>query len=162
MISKLSLVERYQKKMDLVPIVNGYPSKETEGLCTYCYGTFVKQGIDGRCKVLLEFDKGRPAQGIYFGCQLDEDTESQQVIETWEPIVDVIKRDFTLYWHSASTSDNRILEWDFKDNDYHRYWPFWIRLEDNEDIFEATKCIEVIISSLKAQGFKQTTYGTDF
>lgn len=153
MITNDSLIDRYKNKMRLVPVVNGYPSQQNGFPFTYYYGEFQKQGFE-KCKVLLEFDPNNPAQGIYLGCQLGCNTDNTPVIEAWEPIVDKIKRDFTLFWRSASTVKNRFLEWDFKDEDCHRYWPFWIRLEENEDIFEAVKFIEIIICSLKAQGFK--------
>lgn len=149
------LTSRYKTKMHLVSIVNNYPKDTSNGnFTTYCYGRFSNSNNKNlECSVVLEFDAGNPAQGIYLGCQLGCNTDDAPVIAAWKPIVDKIKRDFALFWRSASTANNRFLDWDFKDEDNHRYWPFWIRLEENEDIFEAVKFIEIIIHSLKAQGF---------
>ncbi len=154
MITDHSLIDRYINKMNLVPVVNDNPLLSKDNIFSFCYGEFVKQGFK-KCKVLLEFDQVNPAQGIYYGCQLEHNTDTTAIIKKWESVTDYIKRDLALFWRSASTANNRILEWDFKDGNNHRYWPIWIRLEENEDIFEAVKCVQIIIYSLKAQGFKQ-------
>ena len=153
-MDKKTIVNRYKAKMETIPTVNNYPADMSKGnFVTYCYGTFTNPNSNKDCSVLLEFDEGNPAQGIYLGLQLGDNTDDQNTIAVWEPITNIIKRDFALYWKSTSTANNRILEWDFKDQDKKRYWPLWIRLEDNEDIFKAIEYIEVMIFSLKAQGF---------
>ena len=143
------LMERYTEKFNLIPVVKGYPSDKSHGnLLKKCYGTFRNNG-GLECDVLIEFYTNQPAYGIYYGCFVDK--REKDIESKWEQIVLSIKRDFALYWESAQKADGKILEYDYIDN--KGYWPFWIRLEDNEDIFEAIKNVQIIIKSLLAQGF---------
>lgn len=146
------LVERYEKRFDLIPVINDYPKDcSKDNFHRMCYGTF-KNNDDLLCEVLIEFDTNQPAYGIYYGCFVDiKYSNFNQLEMIWEQTVLSIKRDLALYWRSAQKASNKMLEDDGLDK--RGFWPFWIRLEDDEDIFEAVKNVHIIINSLLTQGF---------
>ena len=148
---KDKLVNRYLEKFEQIPIIRNYPSEDTpdKKLHKKIYGTFTNEkGLE--CDVLIEFYEEQPAYCIYYGCfvsKYEEGIESE-----WEQVSLSVKHDFTLYWGSAQKANNKILEFDYLDES--GYWPFWIRLEDNEDVYEAIKNVHIIINSLLSLGFK--------
>ena len=105
------------------------------------------------CAVLIEFDDKRPASGIYYGCKVPYKNikEIEEIDQQWKDIVEQIKNDFGIYWNNFNKANSRILSCDHEDKKH--YWPFWIRLNDDEDIYEAVKGVQIIIQSLLYQGF---------
>ena len=148
---KDKLVNRYLEKFEQISIIRNYPSEDTSDkkLHKKNYGTFTNEnGLE--CDVLIEFYEKQPAYGIYYGCFISKYEEG--IESEWEQVVRSVKHDFTLYWGSAQKANNKILEYDYLDKTV--YWPFWIRLEENEDVYEAIKNVHFIINTLLSLGFK--------
>lgn len=109
-------------------------------------------------EVVIELDK-KGYCGIYYGCRAYKNNEEELI----SPIFDIskIKDDyFKNYWHERNSSNSRKdIENVFLLDDGHtgkaegKYWPFWIRLEEKYSIKEAVIASQVIIESLKNQGW---------
>lgn len=122
----------------------------------YCYWNFSKDNIE--LEVVIEFDR-RNYTGIYYGCRAKKADESKFT----SPIFDnsKIKDDyFKKYWSTRNPSNTRedmehvfLLDDGTTGKETGTYWPFWIKLEDKYPVIEAIVATEVIIASLKAQGW---------
>lgn len=156
-MSKEKLIQHYRQKVDFLKIVSQMPSYvERNKVHTYDYGKMTKTMEDNtiiECSVLIEFDENRPSFGIYYGCkvQLNSNLNATTIDSQWESIIEQIKTDFGKHWNNSSKADSRILSCDHEDKAH--YWPFWIRLNDDEDIFEAVRGVQIIIQSLLSQKF---------
>lgn len=106
-------------------------------------------------EVVIELDK-KDYCGIYYGCRAQK---SQKDIIPSMFDVSIIKDDyFVNYWSIRNLSSGRNdVENVFLLDDGHtggdKYWPFWIRLEEKYLIKEAVIASQVIIESLKNQGW---------
>lgn len=88
---------------------------------------------------LIEFDKNKPSYGIYYGCRglILGDNQTQEILnfqEEWENILkpkvcEILNNTFQLnnYYQRCLLTDNA---------NNKTYWPFWIRLSEDEDILE--------------------------
>ena len=96
---------------------------------------------------LIEFDKKDPSLGIYYGCKGlikkgDNEEKIKEMDEDWE----IIKKNVTERLNGLFPDkcfDNRFKLTD-NAND-NTYWPFWIRLYDDENVKEVAARATIII-----------------
>lgn len=102
---------------------------------------------------LVEFDKETPGYGIYYGCRaiIDESITSEEELIRQ---IDLIEEDMIPIKEKASEVLNKVfVSKKFNEQSFRKtnnanentYWPFWIALSDEEDIWtiaaQATKLI---------------------
>lgn len=120
----------------------------------YYHWELSKKGIN--IEIVIELDK-KGYCGIYYGCRTNKNNEVQLTSPTFD--ISKIKDDyFKNYWHKRNPSNSRKdVENVFLLDDGHtggdKYWPFWIRLEEKYPIKETFIASQVIIESLKNQGW---------
>lgn len=104
-----------------------------------------------RYEFVIEFDKGTPGYGIYYGCRglirdaknkEDSIEQAKRMYEEWASIEDTVttvlnntfpKKDFTKSYRHTNNDNN------------YTFWPFWIALGDNEDICDIAARATAII-----------------
>ena len=106
---------------------------------------------------LVEFDKETPGYGIYYGCRaiIDESITSEEELLRQ---IDLIEEDMIPIKEKASEVLNKVfVSKKFNEQSFRKtnnanentYWPFWIALSDEEDIWaiaaQATKLIAIHI-----------------
>ncbi len=157
-MSQETLIQHYQLKLKILQFLSYPPhlyriarsKSNPNNIHMFFYGTAKKEDIE--CAVLIEFDENRPAYGIYYGCKVPSSKFTAPAIDKqWETIIKTMKNDFGMHWNNFNKANNRILSCEHEDKKH--YWPFWIRLNDDEDIYEAVKGVQIIIQSLLYQGF---------
>lgn len=116
-----------------------------------------------RYEFVIEFDKGTPDYGIYYGCRglirdaknkEDSIEQAKRMYEEWASIEDTVttvlnntfpKKDFTKSYRRTNNDNN------------YTFWPFWIALGDNEDICDIAarataiicKCYQALLLRIK-------------
>ena len=114
-----------------------------------------------RCRAyefLVEFDKDDPGYGIYYGCKgliigKDQESEIDVLLKEWNNLKDSIctilnntfpGKDFFDRWQPTNNANNRT------------FWPFWIALQEGEDVVKvagrATKLIGQVYKQFLKNG----------
>jgi len=148
-------LQQWQKKWEklhiLLPEKEEFKNGENE---VYYHWELSKKDI--KIEVVIELDKKNYC-GIYYGCRTEKANEQSYILSK----IDIfnIKEDyFKKYWSKRNPYNKRNdIENVFLLDDGHtsanKYWPFWIRLEEKYSIDEAVIASQVIIESLKHQGW---------
>lgn len=105
-------------------------------------------------KVLIEHDSNHIDTGIYYGIKaITKETKilKQSEDDKWKKIMAEFKKEFDLFWNNSNISNKRFQKGDQCYENNTQYWPFWIRLEDSEEIYHAVSGIMVILKVLNDQ-----------
>jgi hypothetical protein len=142
----------YWKKFTVLSDDNFFPKLRhfTEGredVYMYCFGSLEKDGK--KYYLHLELNKHYPYQ-IYYGCYCPKPNFTPKELQTeWDALLESLRITFAQLWGSRKTAEDRLHPYYYDGF----FWPFWINVEDAEDITEAVKGIKAIITSLTAEGF---------
>lgn len=119
----------------------------------YKIGSMISDDKSRKYEFLIEYDTFNPSQGIYFGCKsvtLPGWNHKEVILKAdrdWRDIKDLVARrlnnvfitkDFTLRFKVTDNAHNNT------------YWPFWISLHEDEDIWNfGVRALDVIRKSYK-------------
>lgn len=130
--AKRDFLEVYRMKEELVLTSSGdWKMIEREG------ETVDKTDFKRKYQFLIEFCNDNPTVGIYCGCRvqinqtLDLGIQIETINEEWKLLKDSVKTELNVYPHlKLRHYGDRFLQTD-NANEY-TYWPFWIRVEDDD------------------------------
>ncbi|MBR1464656.1 MAG: hypothetical protein IJ604_14940 [Prevotella sp.] len=122
-------------------------TEDHEDVYMYCFGSLEKNG--NKYYLHLELNKHYPYQ-IYYGCYCPEPkAKPDELRREWDALLEPLRRTFTDFWGSRKIAEARIRPYYYDGF----FWPFWINVEDAEEITEAVKGISVIVEVLTTEGF---------
>ena len=131
---------------DSLPRMRHY-AEGREDVYMYCFGSLEKDGE--KYYLHVEFNKHYPYQ-IYYGCYCPEPkTTTDELRKEWDALLESLHRTFAQVWGSRKIAEARLHPYYFD----AFFWPFWINVEDAEEITEAVKGIFAIVAALTAEGF---------
>jgi hypothetical protein len=130
-----------ENKIELKKIPNS-------NLIAYSYA-YLKSKEGHSYSVLLEFDGGKPGYGIYYGCKGYNITEEEieKTDTEWDDYKEEIAR-VLFGMLNLPKEKQRLLTTDVFDKEIKEYWPFWIKIEESEDISIACKAMAIITKTL--------------
>ncbi len=106
-------------------------------------------------KVLIEHDSNHIDTGIYYGIKAITPKSvtdlKQSEDDKWKKFMAELKKEFDLFWNNSNISNKRFQKGNQCYENNTQYWPFWIRLEDSEEIYHAVSGIMVILKVLNDQ-----------
>ena len=111
----------------------------------------------GKCYLLIEYDRGKPCYGIYYGCQMPVEIEqkySQDLDSLKKEIWESYKKE--IYPITTNVKmDNVFLPDCEPDCRYSKnvFWLFWIRLDEHLTMDDAMKRLYALIKIFKEKGF---------
>lgn len=127
-------------------------------------GLLALKGRNGRYyDFLVEFDPDDFAYGIYFGCRcaLNEDDKIARQVEAcdkeWRRIEPYVTENLNNAFPDLDFSKRYIPTDNVSDR---TYWPFWIRLGEEEDVVEVAATATRIIRNTYAWFFDDARYDT--
>lgn len=100
-------------------------------------------------RVAAEYDNNRPEYGIYYGIEMNEDVQLNNI--DFEKVKSYFLNNWWLKKHPCCSEleGNRIfIKGDKGLSGNHTFWPIWIRLEDYRNVSEAIEASEVIYTYL--------------
>lgn len=146
-ISRFSLLAPLEELYD-----NPYGEKDSRYLM-YKIGSMLSGEKSRKYEFLIEFDTYLPSQGIYFGCKSitlpgwDHKEEILKADRDWKEIKDlVVRRLNNVFIHKDFTSRFKVTD----NANNNTYWPFWISLHEDEDIWNVgVRALDIIRQSFK-------------
>lgn len=148
MEKKVALVEHYKNKWNLIGTNDG---KRHYYMVSMQYSDTNKEDENpSRIDVVLEFDEAKPEYGLYFGCKIPKNEKMSPSLKDsiWTEYKSVIygnrdiQQDYVFHPDCESCKD---------DNDQ---WAFWIRLEEEFDVFNGIQRIGLLTEVLRKYGYK--------